>query len=87
MGTYQTALFPEMGVFLTCIAELQINECSSFSFVCFFLADILPLGRALEVKLYLAQKMQISPKIPHGSNDELGLNIKTNTKQANLSDI
>lgn len=38
------------------------------------------------VKLYLAQKMQILPKIPHGSNDELLLNIQAVIKQANPCD-
>lgn len=53
---------------------------------CFFLAGILQLGRALVVKPYLAQKMQISPKIPHGSKDELLLNMHANTEPASLCD-
>lgn len=47
---------------------------------CLFLAGTLQLERALVVKLCLAQRMQISPKIPPGSNDELLMNIQANNK-------
>lgn len=47
---------------------------------CFFLTGTLQLGRALVVKLCLAQRMQISPKIPPGSNDELLMNIQASNK-------
>lgn len=76
-----------MGAFFTSTAELWLTECSGFSLVYvlfwfFLFQGTLLLGRALVVKLYLAQKMQISPKIPRGSNDEFAAEHPQKTSQS-----